>query len=68
MRGSKAYGGPMTPDVNAEAIEKLDLASKIGSGPYRGTLEITGRKFGVAAQKTPDLSDDTGLAVLMSEI
>lgn len=68
LRGSKAYGAPVTPDVNAQAVEKLDLGTKLGAGPYRGTIDITGRAFGVAAQKTPDLSGDTGIAVIMSEI
>jgi hypothetical protein len=68
LRGSKAYGAPVTPDVNAAAIEKLDLGAKLGSGPYRGQVEITGRTFGVAAQKTPDFAPDTGIAVMMSEI
>lgn len=68
LRGKKAYGTPVTPDVNAEAIERLDPLAKAASGPWRGQVEITGRTFGVAAQRTPELAEDTGIAVMMSEI
>lgn len=67
-KGGKAYGGPMTPDVNAEALEKLDLAAKTASGPWSGTVEITGRTFGAAAQRTPELAPDAGVAALVSAL
>jgi hypothetical protein len=66
IKGTKAYGGPVTPDVNAEAVEKLDLIGKTGAGPYRGTIDITGRTFGVAAHRTPELGDDAAVAVILS--
>jgi hypothetical protein len=68
IKGKKAYGAPVTPDVNAQAVEGLDLIAKTASGPYRGSVDITGRTFGVAAQRTPELGDDAALAVIMSEI
>jgi hypothetical protein len=68
VKGKKAYGAPVTPDVNAQAVESLDLISKTASGPFRGSVDITGRVFGVAAQRTPELGDDAALAVIMSEI
>jgi hypothetical protein len=68
LKGNKAYGAPLTPDVNAEATEKLDLAAKTASGSWRGTVEVTGRVFGVAAERVSDLAPDAALAVLVSEI
>jgi len=68
VRGGKAYGAPVTPDVNAHAVEGLDLAGKTQSGPYRGPVEITGRGYGVAAQRTPDLGEGTLIAVIASSI
>ncbi|WP_437735405.1 hypothetical protein [Sorangium sp. So ce1335] len=67
-KGAKAYGGPVTPDVNAEALEKLDLPAKTASGPWSGTVEIAGRTFGVAAQRTPELAADAGVAALVSTL
>jgi hypothetical protein len=68
FKGGKAYGEKLTPDTNAEALEKLDLTAKTASGPWSGTLEITGRTFGVAAARVPDLAPDAGVAVLTSQI
>ena len=68
IKGGKAYGTPVTPDVNAEAVEKLDLVGKTAGGPWRGSVEITKRMFGVAAQRTPGLGDDAAVAVLVSGI
>jgi hypothetical protein len=68
LRGKKAYGAGQTPDVNTQAVEGLDLMSKTQGGNFTTTLEITGRTFGVAAARTPDYADDTGVAVNASEI
>jgi len=68
VKGKSAYGTPVTPDVNAQAIEGLDLIGKTAGGPYHGTLEITGRGFGVAGVRAPELGADAALAVLASEI
>jgi hypothetical protein len=68
VKGKTAYGAPIAPDVNAQAVEQLDVVGKTASGPYRGTLEITGRGFGVAAARAPELGDDAALAVLATEI
>lgn len=68
FKAGKAYGEKLTPDVNAEAIEKLDLAAKTASGAWSGTLEISGRTFGVAAQRAPDLAPDAGIATLISTL
>jgi hypothetical protein len=68
LKNKKAYGAPLTPDVSADAVAALDLITKAASGPYKGTVEITGRMFGVAAQRTPELGDDAGVAVITSEL
>jgi hypothetical protein len=68
MKKGKAYGAPQTPDVDAEAIEKLDILAKTQQGPWRGQVEITGRTFGVAAQRAPDLGDLAAIVVLASKI
>jgi hypothetical protein len=34
---------------------------------FQGTLNITDRAFGFAAQRTPKLAPDTGIVVLRSE-
>lgn len=68
VKDTQAYGSPVTPDVSAEAIGKLDLVTKTASGPYRGSIEITHRAFGVAAERTPDLGDNAAVAVIISEI
>jgi len=68
LRGKKAYGAPVTPDVNTQAVEGLDLVEKTGAGSWKGSVDITGRTFGVGAQRTPELGPDAGIAVIMSEV
>ena len=69
LKGAKAYGSPLlSADVNAQAIEGLDILGKTAAGPYKGNIEITGRGFGVAAQRAPELGDDAAVVVLLSEI
>lgn len=66
VKGGKAYGAQETPDANAEAVAKLDLASKAKSGLYKGKLDITGVPFAVAALMAPEFGDDAALAVVAS--
>jgi hypothetical protein len=68
VKDQKAYGAPVTPDVSAQAIEKLDLIPKTAQGPHTGSVQITERSFGIAADRTPDLGENTALAVIISEI
>lgn len=69
VKGTKAYGSPLlSADVNAQAIEGLGLLEKTATAPYKGNIEITGRSFGVAAQRAPELGDDAAVVVLLSEI
>lgn len=63
-----AYGAPVSPEVNASAIvgqkplEKLDAA-----GQWSTRIEITGRDFGLAVQRTPILGEGVAIAVLRTE-
>lgn len=67
LRGKKAWGGPVTPQVNADAMATLNLLEKVGSGPYSTEVSIDGRKFAVAAQSAVDFGRGTALAVMVSE-
>ena len=65
---AKAYAAPITPEVNARAIEAQDFQKKATAAtPVKAELEITGREFGAAYLPTPELGKDTGIAVLRSE-
>lgn len=68
LTGGKAYGAPVSPEVNGQAILKLDPLKKTKGDKVVGVpLEITRRQFGVALQHFPELGDDVVLAVLRSE-
>lgn len=69
FRGDKVYGAPVTPAVNEEALQELDLATATKDGVvFHGQVVITGRKYGVAAQRVEKLGNDAGVALLRSEI
>ncbi|EYF03964.1 hypothetical protein [Chondromyces apiculatus] len=68
FKGPKVYAQAVTPDVNTEAVEKLDPVGKTASGPWSGTMELTGRTFGAAALRVPELAPDAGVVVLASPI
>jgi hypothetical protein len=68
VKDGKAYGAPMAPDVNAHAVEELDLLTKTQNGPFRGHIEVTGRVFGIAAQKSPNIGESVVLSVMISEV
>jgi hypothetical protein len=65
---SGVYCAPLTPQVDEQALASQDLPSKTGNGPYQGTVNITDRAFGFAAQRTSKLGPDTGVVVLRSEL
>ena len=65
---SGVYSAPLTPPVDEKALADLDLVAKTVAGPTQGTLNITDRAFGYAAQRTPKLAADTGVVVLRSEL
>jgi len=62
--GGEVYGAPVSPDVNSDALRKLDVATRAKDGPYKGRMDITGRVFGVAAQRAPELGGDATLVVI----
>lgn len=71
VKDGKAYGAPVTPDVNAEAVEKVDVGSKVGapgSPEFQSVLRISGRTFGIAAAPAPDLGKGAALAIITSDI
>lgn len=62
------FGAPVSPEVNATAIAKIDPLSKVHEKEaFTDQLEIEGRTFGLAVQRTPALGNDVGVAVLRSE-
>jgi hypothetical protein len=61
------YSAPLTPAVDEKALSDQDLVGKTSSGPAQGTLNVTDRSFGWAAQRTPRMAPDTGVVVLRSE-
>jgi hypothetical protein len=65
---SGVYPAPLTPQVDEKALAEQDLVGKTAGGTCQGTLSITDRAFGFAAQRTPRLASDTGVVVLRSEL
>lgn len=66
--GSSVIGAPTAPEVNAEAIRKLDPLSKAtGDVVFTAPLEVTGRDFGLALRRAPSLGQDVAIAVMRSE-
>lgn len=66
--GNNAYGAPISPDINGEAILKqkpLDTAST--EKPFSVPLEIEGRQFGLGVVPLKAIGKDAGIAVLRSE-
>ena len=63
----KAFGSPISPMVNAAAIEGLEGGHAKSMAAFKTTLTITGRGFGVAAHPAPALGDNVFVAVLRSE-
>ncbi len=65
---SGVYSAPLTPPVDEKALADQNLVARTAGGPFHGTVEITDRAFGFAAQRTPRLAPDTGVVVLRSEL
>lgn len=62
------YGNRETPPVDETALKDQHIADKAAAGPADGTVTITDRGFGWAAQLVPKLGPGVGVAVLRSEI
>lgn len=68
IAGGKAYGAPVAPEVNGEAIlQQNPLQKAQADQPVTLKLEITHRAFGLGLQRVPELGADVVLAVLRSE-
>jgi hypothetical protein len=66
--GPAVYGAPVSPDVNLKTIADLKLLEQVkGKEPYGHELEITGREFGLAAVRVPEMGNDVAIVLLRSE-
>lgn len=66
--GDAAYGAPVAPVVNGQAILRQQPLTKVsGDQVWSSPLEIEGRTFGLAVMRVPDLGADVAIAVLRSE-
>ena len=66
--GERAYGGPATAVVSMDAIAKLRLLGKLDrDAVHSEVIELTGRKYGLAAKRAPALGKDIAVVVLRSE-
>jgi hypothetical protein len=66
--GPDVFGAPISPDVNAKAVKDLGLATKVQPGtPFTAELELTGRVFGLAAVRAPELGEGAVIVLLRSE-
>lgn len=64
----RAYGAPVSPTVNGEAIlAAKPLTNAQGDAVYSTLIEITGRDFGLGVKRAPALGSEVALAVLRSE-
>lgn len=62
------FGAPVSPEVNALAIAKLDPLSKMHEKEtFTEQIDVEGRAFGLAVQRTPALGNGVAVAVLRSE-
>lgn len=68
VKGDKAYGGPVTPDIDAEEVAKLGLVDKTKAGPFQTFVTVEERRFAVAAAPCPQLGPDVVLAVMLSGV
>lgn len=62
------YGARGTPLVNEQALADKHLVDATAHGPASGTVTITDRPFGWAANLVPKLGPNVGIVVLRSEI
>ena len=66
--GGSAYGAPISPTVNGDAILKQNpLEKATAEAPFSVALEIEGRQFGLAVVPLAAIGKDAGIAVLRSE-
>ncbi len=66
---NKAYGAPLAPDVDQQAVEGMNLLSKLqGDTPWQGTVEVNGYAFGVAARRAKPFGDHVAFVILRAEV
>jgi hypothetical protein len=66
--GDKAYGAPVSPEVNATAIMRAVSNVRLtGDQVWSSVIDITGRSFALAVHTAPDLGSEVSIAVLRSE-
>lgn len=65
--GGEVYGAPISPEVNARAVQNERFLERAKDLVLSEEREITGREFGIAFVRTPALGSDVGIAVLRSE-
>jgi hypothetical protein len=64
----EVYGAPISPDVNAKAIEESGLMGRAsGEAVVDAAREIEGRDFGLALKRVPALGANVAIAVVRSE-
>jgi hypothetical protein len=64
----EAYGAPISPDVNAQAVKDSGLMGRANGETVVDTArEIDGRDFGIALRRVPALGPDVAIAVVRSE-
>jgi hypothetical protein len=69
LKGDKAFGTHLAPDVNVKAVEDLKLLPKLTEGAtWKGRTEITNRAYGVGARRVPSLCAECAVVVLRSEV
>jgi hypothetical protein len=67
VRGDQVFGTGPSPQVNLDAVSKLEPLKNAKDGHFEAQLEVTGRKFGFAAEATPALGEGVMVGVLRSE-
>lgn len=67
IRGDQVYGTGPAPQVNLDAVAKLEPIKNANQGHFQTKLEITGREFGFAAQMAEALGPQVMIGVLRSE-
>lgn len=67
IKDNTAYGGRITPDVNTEAMTKLEIGDKVKAGDFKTNITLDARTYAVTAKKVEALPGVT-LAVMLSEV
>jgi hypothetical protein len=64
----KAFGAPISPEVNAAAIVRaVSNVHLTGEQVWSAVIDITGREFALSVHAVPELGSDAAIAVLRSE-